>query len=518
MKIYRRSLLYAVVVSGLVAGGYRAFSGEAVETVRVQRIPDIDPDYAGVVVPPNIAPLNFSVQEEGVGYRVRIHAGRGKEIRISSDRPQIVIPAAPWRKMLRGNRGRALYVEIRVERDDGSWVEFQPIENLIAEEEIDGYLVYRLLKPLYNKYVNIGIYQRNLETYEESAVLENRSADHACFNCHTFLQNRPDPMILQTRSRHGLTMLLAREGKVSTIDTRTAFNRSPAAYTSWHPSGTRVIFSVNKVSLFFHTTGETRDVFDAGSDLLLYQIDSNLLTTTRGIAHPDSLETWPTWSPDGRYLYFCRAPKLPIERFREVRYDLMRIPYDPESGAWGKPETVLAAAETGRTINQPKISPDGRYLLFCMADYGNFPVFLASSDLYLMDLETGQYHRLEINSDQSDSWHSWSSNGRWFVFSSKRRDGLFARPYLCYFDREGTAHKPVLLPQEDPTFYDSFVKTYNVPELVKGPVKARARDLARAVYDPPNFTKARLDPQVEGIERSEDSRPVREAYSPGKRK
>lgn len=83
---------------------------------------------------------------------------------------------------------------------------------------------------------------------------------------------------------------------------------------------------------------------------------------------------------------------------------------------------------TGLSAAQPRVSPDGRFLVCCLADYGNFPIYQPSSDLYMLDVGARQSRRLEINSEAADTWHCWSSNGRWLVFSSKRRDGLFARP------------------------------------------------------------------------------------------
>ena len=90
-----------------------------------------------------------------------------------------------------------------------------------------------------------------------------------------------------------------------------------------------------------------------------------------------------------------------------------------------------------------------------------------------MDLTTGDIRRMvEVNSDDVDSYHTWSSNGHWFVFSSKRMDGLWARPYFASFNPEtGETGKPFLLPQEDPLFYDYYTYTYNRPELIKEPVK-----------------------------------------------
>jgi len=152
-----------------------------------------------------------------------------------------------------------------------------------------------------------------------------------------------------------------------------------------------------------------------------------------------------------------------------------------ETDEWGQPETVLSAEETGMSILCPRISPDGRFLVFCMCEYGCFPVYQPSSDLYMMDLQTGQYHKLIINSEFSESWHSFSSNSRWLVFSSKRRDGLFTRIYFSYVDKDGSVYKPFILPQKDPAYYDSLLQTYSVPELVKSPVKVSPNALARAV-------------------------------------
>ena len=122
-----------------------------------------------------------------------------------------------------------------------------------------------------------------------------------------------------------------------------------------------------------------------------------------------------------------------------------------------------------------------------MCDYGSFPVYQQSSDLYLMDLkaaeQTGKYkyRRLEINSDQSETWHSWSSNSRWIAFSSKMHSKLFTCSYLSYVDQSGKVYKPLLLPQKDPAFYDSCLKTYSVPELVIEPVEVRGEKLARLI-------------------------------------
>lgn len=171
---------------------------------------------------------------------------------------------------------------------------------------------------------------------------------------------------------------------------------------------------------------------------------------------------------------------MPPDNYDKVKYDLMRISYDITTDKWGQLETVLGAGETGKSILLPRISPDGRFLLFCMCDYGCFPALQPSSDLYLMDLNTSQYRKLPVNSELSESWHSWSSNSRWIAFSSKRDDGIFTRLYLCYIDSQGNAQKPFVVPQKDPAYYDSLRQMYNVPELITGPVKVSSRALVKA--------------------------------------
>lgn len=451
------------------------------------RPPRIDPDYAGCTIPPNIAPLNFVVKETGAQYRVRVYSEEGEGFVVSSPAADIVMPLNRWKALLELNRGKNLYFDIYAMGERGRWQRFSAIANAIARENIDSYLVYRRLKPVHTLYTEMGTYQRNVSTYGESPVLLSGPDSRRCVNCHTFVNRNPDMMCLHVRGPGNVAMILAKGATATKINTRTRFNASPASYTSWHPSGRLAAFAAIDVIQFHHSVGTSRDVLDLASDVCLYIVDSNRVTSTAGISDPDRLETFPTWSPDGEYLYFCSAKRLWTEdagvpaNYRSVRYDLMRIRYDMATGTWGKPETVLSAKDTGLSINEPRISADGRFLLFCMSEYGCFPVFQRSSDLYMMDLKSGRHWPLEINSDQSDSWHCWSTNSRWIVFASKRRDGLFGRVYFSHIDPDGKAHKPVLLPQRDPTFYDSFLDNFNAPELITKPIRIEQKELLRAI-------------------------------------
>jgi hypothetical protein len=478
--------------TGLVSWSIAAPEGET--GLSISRLPRLSPDYVGVTIPPNLAPLAFMIREPGLEFRVRIFSTHGTALTISSRSPSVVPSVVAWKELLRANVGLPLYCEVWARTPEGQWRRFDTVTNYIAQAPIDGYLVYRRLRPVYNIYGSLGIYQRNLETYEERPVLENKSFDGGCVNCHTFRKHQPDLMALNIRHKpSGNPMLLVSSNKVARV-------AKTAGYLSWHPSGRLLAFTGNRFTFFFHTTGDTRDLFDSDSNLGIYRADLNTVTIPPFLARPDRLETWPCWSPDGRYLYFSSAPRLKMERYRLVRYDLMRVAYDIDNDRWGDPETILPAQETHLSATQPRISPDGRWLLLCLSAYGNFPAYQASSDLHLLDLKTRQLRKLEINSNRSDSWHCWSSNGRWIVFSSKRRDGLFTHPYFSHMDAEGGFSKPLLLPQRDPAFYDSYVMTFNVPEFIQSPIPVSPRQLARAIVKPVKV----LEPGADSMPKHED--------------
>jgi hypothetical protein len=175
---------------------------------------------------------------------------------------------------------------------------------------------------------------------------------------------------------------------------------------------------------------------------------------------------------------------VPPRGYDQVKYDLMRVSYDVETDAWGPAETVLSASQAGLSILLPRVSPDGRFLLFCMSQYGCFPVYQPTSDLYMMDLSTGKYRKTTANSEYAESWHSWSSNSRWVVFSSKRQGGLFTRLFVSYVDASGETHKPFVLPQRHPSFYESCCRIYSVPELITDSVAVQSDALVRSLSGP----------------------------------
>jgi hypothetical protein len=300
-------------------------------------------------------------------------------------------------------------------------------------------------------------------------------------NCHSFCKNNSSTMLFHMRGNLSGTVIY-RNGKITNINTKTSQTISPGVYPSWHPDGRYVAFSVNHISnAFYAMPDHRREAIDSLSDLIIYDTETKKISKCSAIASKDRLETFPTWSPDGRYLYFVSAKVLPPDKYRQIRYDLLRIAFDAGTRQFGTIDTVISSYRTGMSVSFSRISPDGKYLLFCMTEFGNFTIWHKDSDLYLMNLETNEISKPDINSDQAESYHTWSSTGRWIVFSSRRVDGLFTRLYFAYFDKNGKFHKPFLLPQKDPRFYNTFLKTYNVPELITSAVDLNPRILSEIV-------------------------------------
>lgn len=157
--------------------------------------------------------------------------------------------------------------------------------------------------------------------------------------------------------------------------------------------------------------------------------------------------------------------------------------YDVQNHRFSEPRMEVDLKAQGASASVPRVSPDGRYVLFTRGIYGQFHIWHLDADLWVKDLQTDSCYALTAaNSADADSYHSWSSNGRWIVFASRRDDGNFSRVFISYFDKNGQAHKAFMLPQEDPNHNLWRLKSYNVPELTRNAVLSTAVDLQHAVY------------------------------------
>lgn len=460
---------------------------------RIDATPSLFPDYTGVTIPPTLAPLHFRVTSHPKACAV--FKTPDHTFPVYTTDGIISIPGADWKQLTASAAGKEIEVTVLGAEKEG-WKAFRPFTITVSTDPIDPYIAYRLIDPGYQLWTEMGIYQRELASFKQEPILENRQTDHNCMNCHSFCLQDPDKMLLHIRAQHGCTVLLD-NGQIETLDTKTEHTVSALVYPSWHPSGKYIAFSVNNTTQETHPLHRT-EVFDKASDVVVYDVEKKEVFTAFPLFSPGRFETFPTFSPDGRRLYFCSAPALPVpDSLQRLQYSLCSISFDPEKRIFGTTVDTLYRAEThNKSILFPRVSPDGRFLLTTVTAYGTFPIWHKDADLCMFDLATGHVVPADAaNSPDTESYHSWSSNSKWVVFSSRRIDGLYTRPFIAHVDEKGVLSKPFLLPQSSPGFYTESTKSYNIPEFVKGKVKVNAYRLATQVKEGKNtpvaFAKGR---------------------------
>jgi Flp pilus assembly protein TadD len=206
--------------------------------------------------------------------------------------------------------------------------------------------------------------------------------------------------------------------------------------------------------------------------LAWYRRDAGKLEPLPGADDPNYVQAAAFWSPDSRYLVFSRAPaKDPYYAGQktseyangpdetQIQYDLYRIPFN--DGRGGQPEAVVGASANGMSNNFPKVSPDGKWIVFVQNRCGL--LMRPDSQLYIVPFQGGTARRLNCNMSRMNSWHSFSPNGRWLVFSSKARTG-YTQMYLTHIDEQGNDSPAILI--ENATAANRAV---NIPEFANIP-------------------------------------------------
>lgn len=453
-----------------------------------EQLPCIYPDYVDVTIPVNIAPLSFQLEQEADEMVTRF-SYEGNEIVCGGVKAQPDVDE--WHQLADVARGHDITVEVFA-RNGETWTAFKPFAFHVSTDSIDPYLSYRLISPSYVTYEELTLNQRCLENYDESVMVDNMlcstELNGQCVNCHNYQQYNPERMLFHARQNNGGTVIVY-DGEMKKINMRHDSILSAGVYPTWHPWLPLVVFSTNRTNQTFHTRNMNKiEVFDSASDLIAYDVMKNQVTNIEN----DSceFEVFPFWAPDGKSVYYCSAhfefkdtvahDVETIMRAKEIKYSLYKKSFDPETMTFGPREMVFNAADSlDKSVTLPRISPDGRFLVFTMGSYGCFHIWHHDADLWLLDLTTGECKPMEgINSQDTESYHSWSSNGCWMVVSSRREDGNFTRPFIAHVDKQGRATKPFVLPQADPDFHRQFMKSYNIPEFMRGPVAVKPQEFA----------------------------------------
>ena len=439
------------------------------------------PDIDGVTIPHNIAPLNFCIADPAL-HNAKVTACGGdvfkRTLTVRARHGQVSFPVRRWHRLL-----KACWMDYTTGGQLTITVEDSLTLTLHVAGPVDDYVTYRKMAPGYEVYSHIGIYQRRLSDFREDPILESTALPGQCMGCHTANRTSPDQFMFHIRGQHGGT-LVQNNGKREWLTTKTDSTIGNVAYTAWHPSGRYFAGSINPVRQAFWTGKEHLiEVFDLASDIVVMDMDTHELILSPLLMSP-LRETTPVFSADGNAIYFCRAGEEQLlSELPNLRYELCRIAFNAETGSIGDCVEVVLT-DSLHSFTFPRTSFDGRWLMYCRTDFSCFPIDHKEADLWLLDLQTGVTRPLdEVNSPCSESFHNWSSDNHWFLFSSRREDGLHGRLYMAHIDDDGQVSKPFLLPQRNPRqYYNDCFYSFNVPDFSSGRVRFDARSAYREVF------------------------------------
>ena len=472
-KVFLMGLMGLLGLLGLLGCG-----GSPENPAKVEQQPTIYPDYIGVTIPVGIAPLNFNVIGEDIDLvDAQVAGSKGGSLHTNGEWADFDIDE--WHQLTEQNKGGELTVSVCV-RKDGKWLQYRDFKIFVSPYDLDEWgVTYRRIAPGYEVYSHMGLYQRDLSNFKETAILDNTQVPGQCLNCH--MSNRTDPsrFVFHVRGNHGATMIQI-DGKREWLKAKNDLLGGSMVYPYWHPSGKYCAFSTNQTRQGFHSAHRNRiEVFDQSSDVFVYNPATREVLTDSLLQTKDWSENSPVFSPDGKTLYFmtCKQQEYPAH-YQDEKYNLCKIAFDPETGSYGDHvDTLFNAVAMGKSLTWPRPSYDGKYILFTLMDYGYFSIWHEESEQWLLDLQTGEARPLdEINSPRADSYHNWNLNSHWIVFTSRRDDGLFSRLYFASVDDKGHFTKPFMLPQRHPKeYYDRSFYSFNTPDFTKRKVEFDAR-------------------------------------------
>jgi hypothetical protein len=465
----------------------------------------IFPNYQGTLtIPNNIAPLNFEILEDAKYFVVQIIANgtvqfqqKIKNQKLSIVNCQLSIPIKSWQKILNSHTTDTLEIHISSGNSLKKMTAYKPFYWIVSEDAIDPYLVFRRIAPTETpeKPQLIGIFEYGLETFEQRTLINSYLTDYGCMNCHYFSNNQSSRMSIHFRRKHAGTLITSPDSSFM-VDLRLP-NGEKGIFGAFSPNGRYLAFSTNQLGALFTVNVQRLKMwsYELASNMFVYDVQNNAILSSDGLMASGRQKTYPCWSHDGTFLYFCQTNwQIPFltdsstvfERLRNTHYELVRAKINVPSETFETVETIVATADIGgRSISFPRCSPDGRFVAFSTTEFGTLDPNSIDGRLWFYDLNTKTAKEIEPDLDAPIvSTSTWSSNSRWIVVSSRRLDGVFSRPFLAHVDTEGNVSKFFVMPQKNPAHYRKQDFSYSLPELITSPVPLNAYDIADAIRKP----------------------------------
>jgi hypothetical protein len=478
-----------IILSVLLVGcrGFHSSEGIDMQTDVTQETV-INPYPSGATIPCNISPLNLAYKERGTT-TVSVIDSSGVRIYFDKRRfsKQFCPTAKKWHEWLLRAKGGE--IEIMHESIKHTW--------FVAVEPIDKYIFYR--KTYLNEDMNrMFLEQHDLEEFTEKILIENSKMNGTCINCHNGRNNNINYSLLHIRSEylnekniHEGTHLI-RNGEITRIKAdKSFFPYMKLVYWDFNPQEEIIAFSTNLVggAVAYQKNGHSDDFMtDTLGIIVIYDIEKNNFVTNSEFS--DTAEySFPVWSGDGKTLYYCKGPKRNLSRPWDFLFDLYSITFDNKTKTFGKETLVFPFSQCGVSVTMPRPIPNTDKLIVTVHKTSGSIPLLTDGDYYILDLSKtqdtafgigisgkptktvtlpkGLYAKIEpaesVNTSDHEKYHSFSSNGRWMVFSSGRLIGEQSVPHIVYADKDGNFGKPFALPQKEPLHYTSSVWSYVYP-------------------------------------------------------
>lgn len=461
-----------------------------------QGLPKISIDYPleGSIFPPEFPSPLFSWNDSlnaSEKWHLRLSSKSGKELhRESIDSPSWRPDSAIWQNVKAASDTETVFLSL-IGENKGVFVKKYSSAKLsfsFSSDSVGASIFYRAV-PLPFGYAIENVNEIEWYTGSIDGSLPNKVLDNipVCANCHSFSNSGLIAMDVDYANDKGSYIIAHAHDTVQLtndeIITWSDYKRDEGGLTfgllsQVSPNGKHVLSTVKDRSIFvaIDNLEYSQLFFPIKGVIAVYDREAKKYFELPGASDPAYVQSNPNWSPDNHEIMFTRANRYissKIENSESVllnqadveefisgdlgfKYDLFRIPFNDGSG--GKALAVPGASMNNKSNYFARYSPDGKWVVFCQSE--NYMLLQPDSKLYIMPAGGGEARLMTCNTNNMNSWHSWSPNSKWLVFSSKV-GGPYTQLYLTHIDENGNDSPPLFL--ENLAFNS---KAINIPEFM----------------------------------------------------